>query len=688
MNLKRIISFFRSPDSVPIALLAAILLAFGLLSPWLGFYQDDWHFIYYAFARGLGKLWELSAYDNRPFASWPYITGFFLLGFRPFGWQVAGFLVRWLTAIAFWLVFRSLWPKQNRLTAAAALLFSVYPLYTLQPMAVTYITHWVCYFLYGLSLFLMILGVREPRKHWPYLLLSVLLDGIQLFTIEYFNGLELLRPLILWFAVSNAASEESAAGERKSSIKKTILYWLPYLFVLAAFVVWRGFIFQAPSRDNNAPFILYDLFSNPVSILPYLLGAVLKDSLLTQIGVWWNTLQPSLIEFSPSGIAFFAVGLAGVIGSVFYLKHLSPIEPEAKPDSRAVFQALSVGILGLVLGPIPAWLSGQPMYASNPLWNSRLGMASMAGAALVMAALIEWLVRTANQRLILYGILIGLSINYLLHSANTYRAVWSAETDFFEQLTWRAPSLKPDTAIVTEEEVISYMGDYPMGFSINSVYAKAGSNPGNTVPYWFFSLSENFADRTDAYFQGMPITARKLSMKFRGDSSQNLSVTYAPDQGECLWVLRPEEANAPYLSPLMQQAAKVSALDKISAQPEQTLLSVLVGNHPAQTWCTYYEKAQLARDQNDWQSMAGLWEQAQQAGFTPGNDLEYFPFLEAYAQLGDWKSVSNLLQKIQYSQKSVRPGLCFLWNRILQDTPASPQRDQLTSEVRSRANCP
>ena len=38
-------------------LLAACALAFGLFIPWLGFYYDDWHFIYYATQGAQGDVW-------------------------------------------------------------------------------------------------------------------------------------------------------------------------------------------------------------------------------------------------------------------------------------------------------------------------------------------------------------------------------------------------------------------------------------------------------------------------------------------------------------------------------------------------------------------------------------------------------------------------------------------------------
>ena len=85
---------------------------------------------------------------------------------------------------------------------------------------------------------------------------------------------------------------------------------------------------------------------------------------------------------------------------------------------------LLLGALGLLLGPIPAWVTKQPLYDANPLWNSRLGMASMFGAALVIVALVEWLARTRHQRSLIYSLLLALSIGHLLQVGNEYRYAW------------------------------------------------------------------------------------------------------------------------------------------------------------------------------------------------------------------------------------------------------------------------
>ena len=182
-------------NSAPFALLGAMVLAYGLLIPWLGFYQDDWHHVYYAYARGIDSLWELLSYDGRPFAGWVYVTGFSLLGFKPIAWQISTLILRWLTVSFIWAVFEQLWPDRTRQNFTAALFFAIYPFFLIQPLSVAYAVHWSGYLLYALSMWLMLLAVKYPRRFALFTVLALAAEAIQLFTLEYFAGIELLRPI-------------------------------------------------------------------------------------------------------------------------------------------------------------------------------------------------------------------------------------------------------------------------------------------------------------------------------------------------------------------------------------------------------------------------------------------------------------------------------------------------------------
>ena len=146
MNLKT------STRTVPLVLIAICVSAFGLLIFRLGFYQDDWHHVYYGFSRGLPSLWELFLFDNRPFASIVYYIGFSILGFKPLHWHILTLMLRTFTVLFVWLLLSVRWPHHKREATWASILFAVYPFFKLQPLAVSYTIHWLGYLLYTISI--------------------------------------------------------------------------------------------------------------------------------------------------------------------------------------------------------------------------------------------------------------------------------------------------------------------------------------------------------------------------------------------------------------------------------------------------------------------------------------------------------------------------------------------------------
>ncbi len=650
---------FRSiAGNPPLALLAACLLAFGVFLPWLGFYQDDWHFIYYA-NQGLSRLWELSAYDNRPFASWPYIAGFAVAGFRPLAWQVIGLVLRWATSVAFWLFLRTLWPEKARLSVVAALLFTVYPLYTLQPMAVTYITHWVCYFLFLISLWLMARAVRQPGAILPLLILSVLLDALQLFTIEYFNGVELLRPVILWMALA------SSGMTRRERLSRTIKLWSPYLLALIAFILWRGFVFHSPAQDTNAPTVFRELVSAPTATITYLIGAALKDSLLILAGAWSDTLAPGLVDFSPAGLAILFLSVVTFAGFFVYLNGLHTEREEASASAQMGI----LGLIGLLLGPIPAWVTHQPLYDTNPLWNSRLGMASMLGAAMLVTWLVESVIRTPKQRIITYALLLGLATGFLLRWENLYRNAWAREKDFLNQLAWRAPGLGGGTAFVSEGELLSLMGDYPTAFAINMIYDQ--SDKDERALAWYFPSYGN--DTTaEKIADGSELTERKFSTRFTGEGDQILPLWYDPAVSPCLHILTPEDSESRLFSDFLRFAARRSDPGLISPVKKinETIFDQALGLPP--NWCTYYQQAELAAQNKDWGKVLDQYRAAEEAALAPTYGAEIIPFIRASLAVGSTVEASQLTETAagMTNTQALRLSLCRTWEQSGISLPA------------------
>jgi hypothetical protein len=128
-----------------------------------------------------------------------YIVFAPLLGTSPLVWHIFTLLLRWLTAAFVWGSLREIWPHKPHQVLWTALLFAVAPIFTQQSVAVAYSQHWLCYLLFFCSIYCMLRALNDARYFYLFAGLAVLTSLVQLLTMEYFLGLELLRPVILWF---------------------------------------------------------------------------------------------------------------------------------------------------------------------------------------------------------------------------------------------------------------------------------------------------------------------------------------------------------------------------------------------------------------------------------------------------------------------------------------------------------
>lgn len=106
---------------------------------------------------------------------------------------------------------------------------------------------------------------------------------------------------------------------------------------------------------------------------------------------------------------------------------------------------------------------------------------------------------------------------------------------------------------------------------------------------------------------------------------------------------------------------------------------------PVNSWCYYFEKADLAKQKKDWQEVIRLYEQALEQGYPFKSERERYPFIEAYAQLGQWDLAFELIEASDRNE--LAHGLCMLAARIETTTPDSEEKSQFISDVRGLLNC-
>jgi hypothetical protein len=357
----------------PLALLGLLIISFGLLIPTLGFYWDDWPVLLTHKLLGSEGLWQFYTFD-RPISAWTYVITLPVLGYNPPAWHIFTLLLRWSTCLGLWLTLRGIWPSRARQAALVTALFAVYPIFTQQPIAVAYSQHWITYLLFFVSMAAMVYAVRRPRLFWPLTSLSLLTAALHLATMEYFAGLELVRPLVLWLALAN----ESALPRQR--LVRTLRSFIPYLVVLLGFVLWRLFLLEIPGEDVNRPTLLLGLLQTPLTSVQRLLQIILQDGAYTLITTWARLLDPSLLEFSRTMLLFWLAALVTVVSAYIFFSFYRRADAEDHPNDRWPHQAMFLGLAIILLGTLPVWLSDRQM--TSGLYADRFGLPAMFGAAL------------------------------------------------------------------------------------------------------------------------------------------------------------------------------------------------------------------------------------------------------------------------------------------------------------------
>jgi hypothetical protein len=477
--------------------------------------------------------------------------------------------------------------------------------------------------------------------------------------MEYFWGLELLRPFLLWLIYGDIGEQ----GRRR--LWKTLRLWSPYLVMLAGLVIWRVFFFQVEFIDPNQPDLLYTIPQNPLAALLRLAQLGAQDQINNLVGAWYQTMQPTNIDLSDRTVLFSWAVAAVAAGLVFFtLWQVNPKDGEATPTGQANWlrQALAIGLLGALFGPLPVWVTDRQ--ALFGLYSGRFALAAMFGLSILMVALLEWFTPRRLPKALLLAVLLGSAAGYHVRNGIAYYRSSLKQDDFYWQLYWRAPYLKPGTAILSADELFPYVGRASTAATLNLVYPQPYGT--RQVGYWFFELYHDIGPKTvPKLARGRALTAAFRTFNFTGSSLDSLVIYYKPGADRCLWVLSPDDADNPELPELTRQALPVANLSRIEAQARAPLPADLFGKEPAHTWCYFYQRAELARQQKDWQTVAALGDQAAGLGYKPGNANEWLPFIEGYALSGSWQGAQQRTEDALAASSDIAPRLCNLWGQIL-----------------------
>jgi len=650
-----------------------VLLSYGLHIGWFGFYGDDWIYIYNYHVLGAGGFREFVAAD-RPFSAWVYALTTPIFGEMALPYHLFLLALRWLSAVLVWWVLCLVWHGAARQASWAAMLFAVYPGFLQQPIAVQFILHFSVLDLFLFSLAAMLLAVHQIKWRWLWTILGVL-ASLAIFSLEYFAGLELIRPVLLWLVLGR---QFLPSRER---VRQVLVFWLPYLLVFIAFGVWRVFIFKFPTYQ---PALIEGLGETPGAVIIQLLKRVILDLRTVTYGAWRQIF--SLPEGLQHLLIYaFLVGLTFVL-LLFYLYRFRAEElPFTENGSSSIWgqwavQGLIVSALILLVAGLPFWTTFIRVELAFP-WD-RSTLPFMLGVCLFVVSLLELVIQPRFQRLILAG-LVALSVGFHYKNALVYRTEWQNLKTYFTQLIWRVPALKPGAIIVSDDIPLWRYSDNDLTPLVNWIYAPENRSPQNW--YKYFDLSTRVEDVLPGYEEGLPVRHSYRNHRFQSSTSQVISIYYKLSQ--CLWVLSPEDAEFPELPASIVKTLPISHLDQVVVDAnEEAKLPAVFGEEIARDWCYYFEKADLVRQKGDWENVAVLGEEAQQLGLQANTPLEYLPFVEGYAHLRNWERARQYSGLVMEDARN-QPMLCAAWSRVQKNMALTSAEKELINQIMEESDC-
>lgn len=411
---------------VPSVLLAISIISYAVSIRKLGFYWDDFPSIFYLHFLGPSGFHDAFSVD-RPLLAWVFQMTTQLAGESILKWQLFGILTRWLSSVMLWWTLVLLWKDHHKQATWIALLFAVYPGFSQQYISVTYSNAFLVFSIFLASYATMILAFQKRDWFIPLITVSLAFSAFSLFTSEYFFGLELMRPAIIYLCL-----EEDRA---RKQILKTISRWIPYLLIVLIFLFWRLYLTETPRGDIQ---IFGFLKSNPLIASLYMIYTVIKDLIQVTFLSWWRvfTLEKLTKFGNHAVILYITISILTAIFALIFLflyrKEKNKLETRANNVAWAR-QALWIGVFSMFLAGLPFWATYLPIKLQFP--QDRFTMPFMVGACITLIALFEFLIRRETIILLILGILVGASAGFHYYNSLLYAREWDFQKTFFWQLS-------------------------------------------------------------------------------------------------------------------------------------------------------------------------------------------------------------------------------------------------------------
>jgi len=665
----------RNPKYIPVLFAVLTVVTYGLLLPFMGFYWDDWPFAW--IQNFLGPREFIPAFEPfRPFLGPIFFVTTSLLPPNPIWWQALALILRFALAMTSWWTFKSVWPDAKWQTLAASLFFLVFPGFSQHWVAYTHINQEIIPFLfYLLSFGFTAQALRKPEKFKRFTIFALLTMVLGVFPTEYFATQEPLRFLFIWVMIADHSSWKTFSR----SFRKALKLWLPYVLIWIGNAAWLIYYYKFGAYASYGITVTGSIA--PLTFITRMADAIWKAGLYSWVQVIVliaNTFR------NPSTLLTVGMIVVSFIALAFYLSRLD-IPKEDKKGWH--IQAILIGLIGILIGRLPSWAAGLPLTLGTI--DDRFMFSMMIGGALFITGLIELLFMKGTRfKIWVVALVLALGVGQQFYNANEFRRDWARQRDIFWQFVWRVPGLEPGTVILTHELPVKFETDMGLSAPLNWIYAPDYTR--GDLPYLLvYTRTREGRASLPALEPDTDIQFEYRTVKFLGSTSQALTVIVPPNA--CLHVLDETYSGGNVYERygrFLTDAIPLSDTSLIhTSAPTPEMPAALFGVEPPHNWCYYFEKAELARQSGDWETVVALGNEARAQGYNTGDMLEWLPFIEGYVITGDLNMAREISITAYYDDSQPRKGLCHTWKRIRENNLEDESVTQLADEMLETFQC-
>jgi hypothetical protein len=249
------------------------------------------------------------------------------------------------------------------------------------------------------------------------------------------------------------------------------------------------------------------------------------------------------------------------------------------------------------------------------------------------------------------------------------------------------PQLKEGTTLWTYQfpENAYYTGA-ALAAQLNWTYTGTGYHESD-IDYDFILINSGQNYMLPGLIPNQAFDSSNRNYTFHGNTSN--TVYLFKESNNCLRVLDSDLVPAlgvvSEYNNTMIDAAALSNLELIGGEngkPAKPIVQI-VGNEPPHGWCYYFEKAELAWQQNDYSGVLTLYAEAQSLGLSPNSSTEWYAYIDALGRTGNWTEAQTLTKTVAADGRIPLIGVCNIWNRFAKDYK---NEDNLLQKINGQLN--